>query len=111
MSQSGSMTERFSNLSCFPCSRSGILHNTNSISLRDLDFSWQTQMLEAWYRIWTDYFPESRPKRRETVELMHYAVSVLSGLAATKILEGGDRRLPSRELGFLKQTLVREIGR
>jgi AcrR family transcriptional regulator len=77
----------------------------------DLEFSWQEQLLEAWFRIWSSYFPESRPHQRGTTELMHYTIAVLSGLAATKILERRNLRLPKRELGYLKHTLIRELGR
>ncbi len=41
---------------------------------------------------------------------MHYTVSVLSGLAATQMLEGQGARVRARELGFLKDTLCRELG-
>lgn len=77
----------------------------------DVELAWQNDMLEAWRRIWSRYFPESRPSARRTVELMHYTISVLSGLAATKLLEGRAARARSAELGFLKDTLVRELGR
>ena len=77
----------------------------------DLDLSWQDEMLKSWIRIWSQYFPESRPASRRAVDLMHYAISVLSGLAATKMLEGPGAHTRSRELGFLKETLVREFTR
>ena len=77
----------------------------------DLDLSWQDEMLKSWIRIWSQYFPESRPASRRAVDLMHYAISVLSGLAATNMLEGPGARTRSRELGFLKETLVREFTR
>jgi AcrR family transcriptional regulator len=77
----------------------------------DLEPSWAREVLEAWNGIWRRYFSESRLSRRETVELMHYTVSVLSGLAATTMLEGRDAKLRRRELDFLKDTLVRELTR
>lgn len=77
----------------------------------DLELSWQGEMLAAWYKIWSRYFPDSKPARRHTVDLMHYTVSTLSGLAATKILEGSGKPLRSTELQFLKDTLQRELGR
>lgn len=77
----------------------------------DVELSWRSEMLAAWMRIWSQYFPESRPSRRRTVELMHYTISVLSGLATTQMLEGDGVRTRARELGFLKDTLVRELGR
>lgn len=75
----------------------------------DLELSWQSEMLGAWTRIWSEYFPSSALSRRRTVDLMHYTISVLSGLAATKILEGPDARIRAAELGFLKDTLYREL--
>lgn len=75
----------------------------------DLDLSWQREMLESWVRIWGEYFPESRPMRRPTVELMHYAISVLSGLAATRMLEGPGAPTRTRALRLLKDTLQREL--
>jgi len=77
----------------------------------DLELAWQGEMLSIWNRIWSAYFPNSRLSRRRTVDLMHYTISVLSGLAATRILEGPDARVRSAELGFLKDTLRRELTR
>ncbi len=76
----------------------------------DLDLSWQGQVLQTWFGIWTRYFPDSDPTRRETVDLMHYTVSVLSGLAATRMLEGAGARDRRAELAFLEDTLRRELG-
>jgi hypothetical protein len=50
------------------------------------------------------------PSRR-TTELMLYAVSVLTGLATTQMLEGKPSRFRGRELGFLKDTLTSELLR
>jgi AcrR family transcriptional regulator len=77
----------------------------------DLELPWQREMLGSWNRIWSRYFPESPPSRRRSVDLMHYTISVLSGLAATQILEGRDGRVRASELGFLKDTLARELSR
>jgi AcrR family transcriptional regulator len=77
----------------------------------DLDLSWQREMLGTWVRIWGEYFPESRPMRRPTVDLMHYAISVLSGLAATRMLEGPGAPTRTRALRLLKDTLRRELAR
>ena len=76
----------------------------------DLELSWQNEMLDAWNRIWSQYFPGSRSSRRRSLDLIHYTVSLLAGLAATRMLEGRDARVRTRELGFLKDTLVRELG-
>jgi hypothetical protein len=78
---------------------------------QDMDVGWQRQMLEAWFRIWSRYLPESKPSRRKTLDLMHYTVSVLSGLATTTMLAGEGAQIRPTELGFLKNTLVREFAR
>jgi hypothetical protein len=43
--------------------------------------------------------------------LQHYTISVLSGLASTLLLEGGDAKLREAELDLLRDTLVRELRR
>jgi AcrR family transcriptional regulator len=77
----------------------------------DLELSWQDAMLGAWGRIWSRYFPGSRRSRGGSFDLMHYTIAVLSGLAATQMLEGEGARVRATELGFLKDTLVRELAR
>lgn len=76
----------------------------------DHDLSWQREMLDSWVRIWGEYFPESQPMRRPTVDLMHYAISVLSGLAGTRMLEGPGAPTRTRALRLLKDTLQRELA-
>ena len=75
------------------------------------ELSWQSEMLKAWNRIWGQYFPDSRLSRRQTLDLMHYTIATLSGLAAMKMLEGRAAHVRASELGFLKDTLRRELGR
>ena len=75
-----------------------------------MESSWAPGVLGTWQGIWRRYFPESPLGARETAELMHYAVSVLSGLATTKILEGRTSRTVGRGLSLLKETLVRELS-
>lgn len=77
----------------------------------DLEPAWQHEMLDAWIRTWSRYFPDGHPARRRTLDLMHYTISVLSGLASTQMLEGSSSRVRAAELGFLKDTLVRELVR
>ncbi len=77
----------------------------------DLELSWQQQMLAAWIRIWSRYFPETDASDPGSVDLMSYTISVLSGLAATRMLEGRGANIGSGELRYLKDTLVREISR
>jgi AcrR family transcriptional regulator len=76
----------------------------------DLELSWRDEMLAAWSGIWSRYFPESTASRRRTVDQMKYTVSVLSGLATTQMLGGSGVTIRKSELGFLKDTLVREIA-
>ena len=82
----------------------------------DLEMNWQSEMLESFTRIWSGYFGGARAggrrSGRQIVELMHYTISVLSGLAATAMLEGAVKgtAVRARELGFLKDTLVRELS-
>ena len=77
----------------------------------DLEPSWQSVMLDAWSGIWSRYFPGSRASARRTVDLMHYTISVLTGLASTRMLEGSAPPVRTTELGFLKDTLWRELSR
>jgi AcrR family transcriptional regulator len=74
-----------------------------------VELPWQREMLLEWRRVWSRYFPHSDASSQETVELMLYAVSVLTGLATTQMLEGNARRKRDRELGLLKDTLLREL--
>lgn len=76
----------------------------------ETELPWQREMLSEWRRIWSRYFPESDPANQQTVELMLYAVSVLTGLATTQMLEGNPTRRRDRELGLLKDTLARELN-
>jgi len=77
----------------------------------DLEVSWQDQMFAAWSGVWSQYFPGSKPSRRRTAGLMYYTISVLSGLAATQMLSGRSVGRLETELGYLKDTLVRELAR
>jgi AcrR family transcriptional regulator len=76
----------------------------------DLDLTWQREVLKTWNGIWSRHFPDHRLRGRQTLDLMHYAVSVLTGLAATGILAGKGPRSVARELGFLKETLTRGLA-
>ena len=75
----------------------------------ELEIPWQREMLDEWKRIWLRFFPESKASRRESVDLMLYAISVFTGLAATTVLEGKRPPNRNRELGFLEDTLIREL--
>ena len=75
----------------------------------EMESSWAVHVLGIWRTIWARFFPDSTLTRRETTELMQYAVSVLSGLATTIILEGGTRRGTQRGLAWLKRTVAEEL--
>jgi AcrR family transcriptional regulator len=82
----------------------------------ETELHWQNEMLGAWRRIWFRYFHESPVRanglpNKQTIELMLYTVSVLTGLASTQLLEGNPERPRSGELGYLKNTLVSELQR
>ena len=74
------------------------------------EIPWQQEMLREWRRIWSSFFPESDPARRESIDLMLYTTSVLTGLATTKMIEGSAQRPRNRELTFLEETLMRRLG-
>jgi AcrR family transcriptional regulator len=76
----------------------------------DVEGSWQDRMFAAWARVWARCFPDGRPAGRRAVALMYYTISVLSGLAATQMLSGRSVGRLETELGYLKDTLVRELG-
>lgn len=75
----------------------------------DLAPSWRSEVLAAWMRIWSNFFPEKSTSARQLVNLMRYTISVLSGLATMNMLEGTPARSRKTELGYLKDTLVREL--
>lgn len=82
----------------------------------DAELHWQREMLGEWRRIWSRYFHESDQHAggapsQQTLELMLYTVSVLTGLATTQMLEGKPMRSRDRELGFLRDTLKSELER
>lgn len=76
----------------------------------EVESSWTKSTVRTWRDLWRRFFPDSALDPRETVEIMQYAVSVLSGLATTIILEGGTRRGALRGLALLKRTLVEELS-
>ncbi len=71
---------------------------------------WQGRMYEAWNEVWISVFPDARPGRRREFFIQHYTLSVLSGLAATLMLQGDGAQLPSEELDLLKRTIVAELA-
>ena len=85
----------------------------NYLGREDLDehSTWQERMFHAWDRIWRRLFGDAPIARRRHFVLQHYTISVLSGLASTLMLEGGEARLRGAELALLKETLSREFTR
>ena len=85
----------------------------NYLGREDLDehSTWQERMFRAWDRIWRRLFGDAPIARRRHFMLQHYTISVLSGLAATLMLEGGEAKLRSAELALLKETLSTEFTR
>ena len=71
---------------------------------------WRDRMRQDWERIWQRLFADARVPRARQVVLQHYAISLLSGLASSPVLEYGAATLQGDELALLKQTLVRELG-
>jgi AcrR family transcriptional regulator len=72
--------------------------------------AWQSEVLATWMRIWSEFFPERSRPQRKTIGIMRYTVSVLSGLATMNMLEGAPARSRRTELGYLKDTLTRELA-
>ena len=76
----------------------------------EIEMPWRREMLEEWRRIWSHFFPESDPKERKSIDLMLYSISVFTGLATTKMLEGRRARTRCRELAFLEETMIQSLG-
>ena len=74
---------------------------------RDLDASWQGDLLRQWFEIWSEYFPETQTSRERTIELLYFTFSVLSGFAGTRMLDTAGGRLEASGLELLKGTLQR----
>jgi AcrR family transcriptional regulator len=70
---------------------------------------WRAEMARAWDRVWSRIFADAHLPRRRSLMLQHFTISALSGLAATRILEGGEAALPPQELELLKETLTRAL--
>jgi AcrR family transcriptional regulator len=73
--------------------------------------NWRERLFAGWDRIWRRLFADARLTRQRHFVLQHYTISVLSGLASTLMLEGGEAALRPAELELLKDTLARELAR
>ena len=70
--------------------------------------AWQSEMFQAWDRIWSELFADSTLPRRRKTALQLYTIASLSGMASLTMLggPGGGHEL---ELSLLKDTLLREL--
>jgi AcrR family transcriptional regulator len=75
----------------------------------DRKSGWQGRMQRALDRIWRRTFPEAPLPQRRALALQRYTVSVLSGLAALAMLDGG-RATRAGELRLLEETLLRGLS-
>jgi len=71
--------------------------------------SWQSQMAQAWDRVWQHLFHDAPVPRRRRAILQRQVIATLVGMGSLVILEGGAGR--SEELELLKEHLVRELLR
>jgi AcrR family transcriptional regulator len=86
-----------------------ILLNLPPVDWSSPDHPLRDATLKAWSSLWSRFFGEAGLPPRRTVAVQYYAISVMSGLAAMKKLEGPTPSQRRMELGFLKDTLVREL--
>ncbi|MDP6978963.1 MAG: TetR/AcrR family transcriptional regulator [Myxococcota bacterium] len=71
----------------------------------------RAETLRIWNGIWTRFFPESDLDERTRTTLQYYAISTLTGLAAMEKFESPTAEQRKSQLGFLKDTLTRELKR
>lgn len=83
-----------------------LLNHTRDAGSGD-DGLWQGEMLSSWNSIWSQLFAEVELPPRRVVILQHYTISVLSGLATMRMIEGHTARIRAEELILLKETLLR----
>jgi AcrR family transcriptional regulator len=86
-----------------------ILRHVTGRGRRRAGLAWRERMQQDWERIWQRIFADARVPRARQLVLQHYAVSLLSGLAASVLVEEGAGSR-SAELALLKKTLVGELG-
>ncbi|MAI80151.1 MAG: hypothetical protein CL917_14480 [Deltaproteobacteria bacterium] len=70
---------------------------------------WQSEMSQAWQRIWTRIFSDVQIKRQRARLLQQYTVSVLTGLASTQMLGKANTQDNLDQLKLVKDTLYREL--
>ena len=69
----------------------------------------QRHMLDAWDGLWRRIFADRRLPRRRREVLAQYTVSVLTGLALHRVLQGPNAVEPRRQLALLTATLLAEL--
>lgn len=88
-----------------------ILLNIPPVDWSSPDHPLRDATLKVWGNLWARFFGEAGLPPRRTIAVQYYAISVMSGLAAMKKLEGPTPSQRRMELGFLKETLARELRR
>ena len=68
------------------------------------------ETIRIWNDIWDRFFADAPLEPHRRLALQYYVISTLSGLAAMKKLEKPGVARRRFELGFLKDTLLRELG-
>jgi AcrR family transcriptional regulator len=71
---------------------------------------WRERMFREWDRLWRRLFSAAPVPRSRHYVLQHYTISVLTGLAATLMLEGDEATIRPAELALLEATLARELA-
>ena len=87
-----------------------ILLNMPMLDWNSPDNPLRDSTLDAWGSVWSRFFGEATLPLRRTLAVQYYTISVLSGLAAMKKLEGPTTGRRQIELDFLKDTLIRELA-
>ena len=67
--------------------------------------------LDRWLGTWKRLFNDVPLTPREAMTIQGYVVAVLSGLSSVHVLERGSKRAIGHQLGYLKDTLLRELTR
>ncbi len=67
---------------------------------------WQDTMAEAWDAVWQELFDDVGIPIDQLHALQRYTVAVLTGLAATRMMQGANPTEPTAELAMLRDTLV-----
>ncbi|MDG2303963.1 MAG: TetR/AcrR family transcriptional regulator [Candidatus Binatia bacterium] len=66
--------------------------------------------LDRWMQTWKRLFGDVPLPPADAVAIQGYVVAVLSGLSSVHVLERGPKETRKRQLGFLKETLLRQLS-